>query len=81
MHLVDDAARHQLEELVRQAGPAGGHEVDRLHAAQCDHIVVAPAIAHDGDGTHRQEHGECLARAIVEIVTAQLLDVDRIRLA
>src|SRR5213082_1703209 len=78
-HLVHDAPRDVVEKLVRQPRPVRGHEVDRLHRPQRDHVVVAATVAHNAHRAHRQEDREGLTHAIVEIVPAQLLDVDRIR--
>src|SRR6059058_2104603 len=78
-HLVHDAPRDVVEKLVRQPRPVRGHEVDRLHRPQRDHVVVAATVAHHAHRAHRQEDREGLTHAIVEIVPAQLLDVDRIR--
>src|SRR6185369_2554425 len=55
-HLVDDAARHALEQAVRQLRPVGGHEVARLYRAQRDHVIVSAAVAHHAHALHRQEH-------------------------
>ena len=58
-HLVDDPARHLLQQRVRQLGPVGGHEVAGLHRAQRDHVLVGAAVAHHADalapaGTRRR---------------------------
>ena len=74
--LVDDAPRDVIQELVRQARPVRGHEIDRLDRAQRDHVVVTAAIAHHSDRAHRQENRERLAHAVVEVVSAELLDED-----
>src|SRR5262249_24481392 len=75
-HLVDDAPRDVVEELVRQVRPVRGHEIHRLDRTQRDDVVVPAPIAHHPDRAHRQEHRERLTHALVEIVTAQLFDED-----
>ncbi len=60
-------------------GPAGGHEVDGLHCAHGDHVVVAAPVAGHPHRLHRQENAEGLGNLVVEVVAAQLLDEDVIR--
>ena len=67
-HLVHDTLGDFLQELVRQAGPAGGHEIDGFHGAQGYHVVIASGIALDAYGLDRQEHGECLAGLVVQVM-------------
>lgn len=45
--LVDDAPRAVVQELVGQVRPARGHEVDDLHRAQLDDVVVAAVTPTD----------------------------------
>src|SRR5581483_722039 len=77
-NLVDDAPGHVLEKLIGKPRPVRGHEIDGFHGPQRHDVVVAPPVAHDTDRFHRQEHCECLTRAVIEIVPAQLLDEYRI---
>src|SRR5689334_19478723 len=81
LHLVHDPARADVEEVVGQPRPVRGHEVDGLDGAQADDVVVAAAITHHANRTHRQEHRERLRRLVVEIVAAQFFDEYVIRLA
>src|SRR5690606_33821347 len=78
--LVEDPVGDVLQEVVRQVRPARRHEVHRLDGAQGNHVVVAAGVALDAHGPDRQEDGEGLADVVVEVVDAQLLDEDGIRL-
>ena len=42
--LVDDAHRNAVENVIRNSCPVGGHEVGRCDAAQCQRIIIRPAI-------------------------------------
>src|SRR5258708_19852083 len=67
-HLVDDSVRDAIEKIIGQARPARGHEIDRFHRPQGNHVVIAPAVAHDADRSHRQEHPNHLATLLVELL-------------
>ncbi|CAM2159526.1 Cytosine deaminase [Paraburkholderia tropica] len=76
------------EQLMRQMRPMRRHEVERLHSAQRDDILIRAAIAHHAHALHRQEHRECLARQLVPRLAGflvdgvpQRLDEDRVRAA
>ena len=69
------------DEVVREFGPAGGHEVRGDHGPQRDHVRVAAGVANHADGLHRQEDGERLGHAVVEARAAKLLDVDGVGFA
>src|ERR1051325_2047471 len=73
-HFVDDAVRDPGEQLVRQRGPVGGHEIGRLHCAQGDDVLIRAPIAHYTDGAYRQEPRERLRRLVVPAGSAQLVD-------
>src|SRR5665213_1918247 len=74
-HFVDHAMHDEIQKFIRQSRPARRHEIDGLHSAQRDHIIVAPAIAHDTDGSHRQEHRESLAHLVIQIVPAHMTHI------
>src|SRR5258708_1009487 len=80
-HLVDDSVRDAIEKIIGQARPPRGHEIDRCHRPQGNHVVIAPAVAHDADRSHRQEHRKGLADLVVEIVRAQFFDENCVRTA
>ena len=75
-HLVDDAARHDVEEIVRQRAQSRGHEVDGLDGAQRDDVVVLrPSPNTPTDFTGRNTANAWLD-CIVEALRAQLRDED-----
>ena len=78
---VDDAAGDEVEEVVGQVRPAGGHEVDGFHGPQGNNVVVAASVAHDADRLDRQEDGKGLAGLVVEVVPVEFLDKDGVGLA
>src|SRR5690606_7758659 len=73
---IDDSVGNQLQELVRQVRPAGGHEVDGFYRAQGNDPFIAAGIADHTDRLDRQEHGKGLAGLVVQVGLAQLLDED-----
>ncbi len=79
--LVDDAVRNLLQQLVRQVGPAGGHEVDGLDGAKGDDPLVTAAVADHADRFHRQEDGKGLAGLVVPVGVVQFLDEDGVGFA
>ena len=50
-------------------------------ARSAQHIFVRPEIAHHADGLHRQQHRERLPDLIVQPSLADLIEINRIRLA
>ena len=64
-HLVHYTFGDLLQEFTRQAGPAGGHEIDGFHGVQGHHVVIESGVALDADGFDRQEYGERLAGLVV----------------
>ncbi|MPL73681.1 hypothetical protein SDC9_19487 [bioreactor metagenome] len=57
------------------------HAIDRGHRAQRAGIVIGAPVAHHADGADRQDRHEGLPDLVVEPVLADLVDIDRIRLA
>src|ERR1035438_2001583 len=79
-HLAHDAAGSAVEEIVRQAGPVGGHEVFGRDRPQRDSALVGTAVAHDAYALHGQQHRERLRGPLVEAARTQLLEKDRVGL-
>ena len=62
---------------MRQAGPVGGHAVHGGDGPHGDHIFIGAFVAHDADGLHRQQDGEGLPGAVVELLFLQGEDADK----
>ena len=63
-----------FQKFIRQPGPTCSHKIDGLHGAQCNNVIVFPAIAHDSYGAHREEYRERMAGFAVQVVLVKLLD-------
>ena len=63
-----------VEEMIRQVGPARGHEIDRLDRAQADDVIVTAAVTGNPDRLDRQKHDERLRHLVVQVMSAQLFD-------
>src|SRR5205807_1030880 len=72
--LVDEAARDAFEDLVRQAGPVGGHGIVAGDGAYDDRVGVGALVAHDADAADDRQHGEALPQLAVEAGPLDLLD-------
>ena len=59
----------------------GGHTIDRSDRTQRAGKVIGPVVAHDPNGAHWQDRHEGLPDFVVEPVLADLVDIDRVRLA
>ena len=57
------------------------HEVNGFHGSKCDHMRVTPRIALYADRLNRQKYCKRLAHFVVQIMAAQLFDVNRVRAA
>ena len=66
--LVDDPRRGLTKELVREGIVVGRHPVDRRDRAQGAGIIVGAPVAHDTDGSDRQQGDERLPDFVVEAV-------------
>src|SRR5437762_10016501 len=77
--LVDDAARDLCQDLVRQAGPVGGHAVLTLHRAHRHHVAVGAVVAHHPNALQRRQDRESLPQRAVESGGFDLVDDDPVR--
>ena len=59
--LIYDSAHYRLEDVERNVGCLGGHEVNGVDGAECNGIIVGTLIAHDSDGTQIGKGREVLA--------------------
>ena len=73
---VDDTASGFLEDVPREAGAFGGHEVAGFYGAQDDGVVVGASVAHDADGAHVGEGGEVLAKIFGDACLINLFPID-----
>src|SRR6266480_1280112 len=48
-NLADDALRDQIEDVVREPGPVGGHGILGRHDPDDDGVLVRPTITHHAD--------------------------------
>ena len=65
-----------MEDVPREAGAFGGHEVAGFHGAQDDSVVVGAAVSHDADGAHVGEGSEVLAKIFGDACLIDLFPVD-----
>jgi hypothetical protein len=79
--LVDDPRRDELDQVVRQARPVGGHRVLAGDGADRDRIAVGARVALHADRADRGQHAERLPQLAVEARLAHLLLQDRVGLA
>ena len=56
--------------------PVGGHEIGGVHAAEGDHVLIAAAVAHHADGFHRENGGEGLGGAAIEVLGNDFFEED-----
>ena len=75
-HLVDDAARHRLQDVVGQPGPVGGHGVLAGHRPDDDRVGVGALVAHDPHRADVGQHRERLPDLPLQAGLAQLLPHD-----
>ena len=70
---------------MRQFGPMRSHEIGGLYGAQCNHVFVGAAIAHDAHAFDGEEDSEGLRGEVVPTFAirvfcgAQFLDKNGIR--
>src|SRR3954447_893751 len=76
--LVDDAARHRLQQVVGQSRPVRRHGVVARDSADDDGMAIGPLVAHDADAANVGQHGEGLPQLAVEAGAVYLLANDRV---
>ena len=80
LHLVDNAVHSGLEDIPRNLGRLGGHEVAGDDSAQDNGQAVGAVVAHDSDAVHVGEGGEILAQVLVHTCLMQLFSENVVRL-
>ena len=80
-HLVDDARRCLAQKGVAKRIVIRRHPIDGGHGPQGAGIVICAPVAHNPDRAHGQDRYKGLPDLVVKPVLADLIDIDRIRLA
>src|SRR6185437_5919773 len=80
-HLVDDAGGGRAQKFVAEGIGVRRHAVGGGYGAQGEHVIVGAAVAHHADAAHRQQHREGLPNGIIQTGAADLVEIDRVRLA
>ena len=77
-HLIDNPAHYRLQHLERDLRRLRGHEIHRIHGAQCNCIIIGSLIPHDSDASHIGERRKILTDRTVQSGFRNLLAVDGI---